>query len=73
MSRPSWIPPVPYSAIEKHGVIGDRRTAALAAADGSIDWLCMLDYDGDIVFGALLDAEKGGFWRLGPAAPRQDC
>jgi len=70
MSRPIWIPPVPYPAIERHGVIGDRRTAALVAADGTIDWLCLPDYDGDIVFGALLDAEKGGFWRLGPAEAR---
>src|SRR5205809_839942 len=58
---------VPYTAIERHGVIGDRRTAALVAADGTIDWWCLPEYDGDIVFGALLDSSKGGFWRLGPA------
>src|SRR5690242_20015079 len=58
---------LPYPAIERHGVIGDRRTAALVAADGTMDWLCLPDYDGDIVLGALLDARKGGFWRLGPA------
>lgn len=67
----TWMPPVTYPAIGEHGVIGDRRTAALVAADGTIDWLCLPDYDGDILFGALLDAEQGGFWRLGPAAPRQ--
>jgi len=58
---------VPYPAIERHGVIGDRRTAALVAADGTIDWLCLPDYDGSVVFGALLDAQRGGFWRVGPA------
>jgi alpha,alpha-trehalase len=59
-------PFIPYPAIERHGVIGDRRTAALVAADGTLDWLCLPDYDGETVFGALLDADKGGFWRIGP-------
>ncbi|HVB63790.1 MAG TPA: glycoside hydrolase family 15 protein [Nitrolancea sp.] len=58
---------VPYPAIEQHACIGDRRTAALVAADGTIDWLCYPHYDGSTVFGALLDADRGGFWRLGPA------
>ncbi len=58
-----------YPPIEAHGVIGDRRTAALVAADGTLDWLCLPDYDGEVVFGALLDADRGGFWRLGPAEP----
>jgi GH15 family glucan-1,4-alpha-glucosidase len=62
---------IAYPAIERHGIIGDRRTAALVASDGTIDWLCLPDYDGDIFFGALLDWAKGGFWRLGPAAMLQ--
>jgi GH15 family glucan-1,4-alpha-glucosidase len=59
---------IAYSAIERHGIIGDRRTASLVASDGTLDWLCLPDYDGDIVFGALLDWGKGGCWRMGPAA-----
>jgi GH15 family glucan-1,4-alpha-glucosidase len=62
---------IAYPAIERHGIIGDRRTAALVAADGTLDWLCLPDYDGDIIFGALLDWAKGGYWRLGPAAMMQ--
>lgn len=62
---------IPYPAVEAHGVIGDRRTAALVASDGTIDWLCLPDYDGRVVFGALLDANRGGFWRVGPAMLRQ--
>lgn len=59
-------PPVPYAAINHHGVIGDRRTAALVAADGSIDWFSLPDYESNVIFGALLDAKKGGYWHLGP-------
>lgn len=60
---------IPYPPIERHGVIGDRRTAALVAADGTLDWLCLPDYGRTVVFGALLDAGRGGYWHLGPATP----
>lgn len=59
---------VAYPAIERHGIVGDRRTAALVAADGTMDWLCLPDYDGDFLFGGLLDWAKGGLWHIGPAA-----
>lgn len=58
---------IPYPAIERHGLVGDRRTAALISSDGTLDWLCLPDYDGHVIFGALLDANRGGFWRIGPA------
>ena len=61
-------PFIPYPPIERLGVIGDRRTAATVAADGTICWWCLPDYDSPPVFGALLDAERGGYFRLGPAA-----
>lgn len=61
-------PFIPYPPIERLGVIGDRRTAAMVAADGTIAWWCLPNFDGRPVFGALLDAQKGGYFRLGPAA-----
>ena len=59
-------PFVPYPPIERLAVIGDRRTAAMVAADGTICWWCLPNFDGVPVLGALLDAKKGGFCRLGP-------
>jgi GH15 family glucan-1,4-alpha-glucosidase len=60
-----------YLDIADYGVIGDLRTVALVGVDGSIDWCCMPRFDGPSLFGALLDAEGGGRFRLGVAgAPR---
>lgn len=55
-----------YLPIAAHAVVGDRRSAALVARNGAIDWLCWPNYDSSPVFGALLDAERGGICRLGP-------
>ena len=55
-----------YPQLAQLGVVGDRRTAAVISADGTVRWLCLPDYDGLPVFGNLLDAERGGYWRLGP-------
>lgn len=58
--------PLSFPPIEKHGVIGDRRTAALVAADGTIDWCCLPQFDGSPLFGSLLDPDRGGFCQFGP-------
>jgi GH15 family glucan-1,4-alpha-glucosidase len=55
-----------YLPIADHGVIGDMRTAALVGTDGTIDWLCWPRFDAPSVFGAILDAAKGGHYRLAP-------
>lgn len=43
-----------------YGVIGNCRSAALVSEDGSVDWLCLPEFDSPSLFAAILDSEKGG-------------
>lgn len=52
-------------AIADHGLVGDLRTAALVATDGTIDWFCPGRFDAPSVFASILDPDAGS-WRLGP-------
>jgi GH15 family glucan-1,4-alpha-glucosidase len=56
-----------YLPIEEHGVIGDLRTVALVGTDGTIDWYCPGRFDAPSVFAGILDAERGGSYRIAPA------
>jgi GH15 family glucan-1,4-alpha-glucosidase len=59
--------PMLETAIADHGIIGDLQTAALVTTDGSIDWFCSPRFDSPSIFGALLDDERGGHFRIQPA------
>ncbi len=52
--------------IENHGIIGNMRSAALISLNGTIDFFCFPEFDSPSVFAGLLDAEKGGFFRIEP-------
>jgi GH15 family glucan-1,4-alpha-glucosidase len=60
---------MPYQSIGDYGVIGNMRTAALVGKNGSVDWLCFPRFDSPSIFGALLDDQKGGRFRIAPAEP----
>lgn len=53
-------------AIGDYGIIGDCRSAALISKGGSLDWLCWPWFDSPSMFAAILDTERGGFWRISP-------
>jgi GH15 family glucan-1,4-alpha-glucosidase len=59
--RPEYLP------IAEHGIIGDLHSIALVSTDGTIDWYCCPRFDSPSVFGSILDAGRGGYYRIAPA------
>jgi GH15 family glucan-1,4-alpha-glucosidase len=55
-----------YLPIAEHGVVGDLRSAALVATDGTVDWYCPERFDGPSMFASLLDRGRGGSFRIAP-------
>lgn len=59
-------PPTPRVLIEDHALIGDLHTAALVGKDGTIDFLCLPDFNSETTFVSLLGTEENGQWKIAP-------
>ncbi len=55
-----------YAPLGEYGIIGDLHTVALVSMDGSIDFMCAPSFDSPSVFAALLDADRGGRFKIAP-------
>ncbi|MDY7560330.1 glycoside hydrolase family 15 protein [Pseudomonas sp. 10B1] len=55
--------------IEDYALLGNCKTAALVAKDGSLDWLCFPRFDSPACFAALLGDSNNGRWKIAPSDP----
>ena len=49
-----------------YGVVGNCRSAALISEKGSLDWLCLPQFDSSSAFAKILDKDKGGSFEIIP-------
>jgi GH15 family glucan-1,4-alpha-glucosidase len=47
-------------------VVGNMRSVALVAVNGSIDFLCYPEFDSPTIFAALLEQDQGGRFEIEP-------
>jgi GH15 family glucan-1,4-alpha-glucosidase len=64
--EPTSMPTARRVPIGDYGVIGDTRSAALVAPDGSIDWWCVTRFDDPPLFGRLIGGDEAGRFSIGP-------
>ncbi|MFK0043573.1 glycoside hydrolase family 15 protein [Streptomyces sp. NPDC090741] len=62
-----------YPPIAEHGLIGDLQTAALVTSRGVVDWFAAPRFDSPSIFAALLDHDRGGYFRLASQDPEASC
>jgi len=53
-----------YLPIADHGLIGDLHSVALVGTDGTVELYCCPRFDSPSVFASILDARRGGAYRL---------
>jgi GH15 family glucan-1,4-alpha-glucosidase len=57
---------LPAPTLEDLGLIGNCQYSALVDRRGAVVWCCLPAFDGEPVFGSLLDAAEGGEFSIGP-------
>ena len=62
-----------YPPIAEHGLVGDLQTAALVSSQGVVDWFAAPRFDSPSIFAALLDHDRGGYFRIAPDNPDVVC
>jgi GH15 family glucan-1,4-alpha-glucosidase len=60
-----------FAPLASYSLLGDCRSGALVAADGSVDWLAVPQVDDAPVCAALLDPDRGGAITLAPTVEHE--